>query len=183
MTRRSQPKENKKGLSLRVDNHRGSTLWAFNHFRSPMLTSLLNDLVDLERTGLSQENCQLVTRALDYFTNSTTEVPSGGFLTGKLYPQVEKFSALYQEWNEIQGQSEVAVFERKQSLEKLRKQRQKITDTTRSLQFELSNNLDKKILADTYQAIGEMINLVPNVFNNLSKSFGDYIRRGGFTKA
>ena len=178
MSRKRSKKQLQKS-SREVDNRRGSKLWAFNHFRSPILTSLLNDLVDLEREGLEDSYCNKVATWLEYFTNYSTEFPRGGFMTGPIYREIDQFTKLYRRWNDIKGGTEEAVRERRQALVKLRKQRQKITNKARRLQFELDNELDQKLLRDTYRAIGELIQLVPNLFINLANAYGEYLKHGG----
>lgn len=166
--------------SRQVDNTRGSMLWAYNNYRTNIMTSLLNDLIELENRGLDDNYCRIVRNSLDYFVNLSTEIPSGGFLTGNLYLEIQEFSRLYKDWNDINGTDETKVKKRRELLFKLRKQRQKITDKVRSLQFELSTHLDRKVLADTYKAIGDLITLVPDTFKSLAGAYSDYIKKGGF---
>ena len=166
--------------SRKVDNTRGSKLWAFNHFRSPILTSLLNDLVDLEAEGLEDPYCKKILSFLEYSVNAATEFSRGGFMTGPIYKDIEEFRRLYFEWNEIKGRTEKDSWDRRIYLGRLRDQRQRITNKARRLQYELDNELDQKLLADTYRAIGELINLVPNLFSNLAHAYNDYLARGGF---
>lgn len=180
---RKKPQKQLQKSNREIDNRRGSKLWAFNHFRSPILTSLLNDLVDLEKDGLEDQYCNKVRTWLDYFTNYSTEFPRGGFMTGPIYKEIDQFTKIYRQWNEIKGSTEEAIRERRQALVKLRKQRQNITDKARRLQFELENELDQKLLADTYRAIGELIQLVPNLFQNLANAYGEYRKRGGSLRA
>ena len=178
MSRKKAQKQLQKSMR-EIDNTRGSKLWAFNHFRSPILTSLLNDLVDLEREGLEDRYCNRVGTWLEYFTNYSTEFPRGGFMTGPIFKEIEQFTKLYRQWNEIKGSTAEAIRERRQALIKLRKQRQNITDKSRRLQFELDKELDQKLLAESYRAIGELIQLVPNLFQNLANAYDEYRKRGG----
>lgn len=166
-----------------VNAERGTTLWAYNHYRRVMLTSLLNDLIDLENIGLEEEYCQIVQRSLGYFVNATTEVASGGFLTGNLHVEVERFERLYKEWNDINGTNPRYAAARRELLVKLRRRRQKITDKVKDLQFEFENGLDRKILADVYAAVGDLIKLAPDLMKNLGSSYAEYIKRGGFVTA
>jgi hypothetical protein len=169
--------------SREVDNTRGSKLWAFNHFRSPILTSLLNDLVDLEAEGLDDPYCKKILSFLDYSVNYATEFSRGGFMTGPIYKEIEGFRKFYFEWNEIRGSTEKDSWDRRKYLGQLRAQRQRISNKARRLQYELDHELDQKLLADTYRAIGELINLVPNLFKNLAHAYNDYLARGGFINA
>jgi hypothetical protein len=167
-------------VSRNVDNTQGSHLWSFNHYRINILTSLLNDIIDLENDGLEEDTCKIVRKSLDYFINASTNVPVGGFLSGKaLYEEIESFANTYKEWNGIEGKTPEFVDQRRQIVKQLRRKRQGITNKVRRLQYELENHLDQKLLADSYTAIGEVIKLVPNVFNNLASSYGDYLKRSG----
>ena len=162
-----------------VDNTRGTPLWAFNYFRSQILTNLLNDLYDHEAARFSQEYCDKITRALEYFVNATTEIPSGGLVTGAIYPTVDRFTVLYREWNDILGESTRSIEDRRYKLHELRQQRQKISDKTRSLQYEIEHNLDRQLLKKSYEALGDLITLVPQSFKNLTEVLTEFLKRGG----
>jgi hypothetical protein len=163
----------------KVDNSRGTPLWEFNYFRSPLLTSLLDDLYDHEAAGFSQEYCDKITRSLEYFVNATTEIPGGGLFTGPIYPTVDRFTVLYREWNDIQGDSARSIEDRRYKFKELRDQRQKISDKARSLQYEIQNNLDRQLLKKSYDALGDLITLVPGVFRNLTEALKEFYKRGG----
>jgi predicted nucleotide-binding protein (sugar kinase/HSP70/actin superfamily) len=143
------------------------------------LTSLLNDLYDLESKGMEDKICAKIQAFLEYFGNAATEIPRGGFMTGPIYKDIEKFAQLYVNWNEIKGKDEENRRDREKARQKLKLQRQVITDKARQLQFELDNNLDQKFLQAGYQAIGDLTTLVPDLLNNLTQSFNEFIKRGG----
>lgn len=165
--------------SRAVDNTQGTPLWAFNYFRSQVLTNLLNDLFDHETAGFSREYCGKIAGALEYFVNATTEIPSGGLVTGAIYPTVDRFTVLYREWNEIQGESSRSIEDRRYKLHELRQQRQKISDKARSLQYEIEQNLDRQLLKKSYEALGDLITLVPQSFKNLTGVLTEFLKRGG----
>ena len=163
-----------------VDNTRGSMLWSFNFFRTNILTSLLNDLYDLESRGLEDEICNKIQASLEYFGNAATEIPKGGLMTGSpIYKDIEEFANLYAEWNRIKGEDEKSKEKRREARIKLKKQRQVITNKARKLQYELDNNLDQSLLEAGYRAMGNLTNLVPDLLNNLTKSLNEFIKRGG----
>ena len=165
--------------SRSVDNTRGSILWSFNFFRINILTSLLNDLYDLESNGLEDEICSKIQASLEYFSNAATEIPEGGFMTGPIYKDIEKFANLYEDWSKIKGSDEEIRQKRRDVRLKLKKQRQVITNKARKLQYELDNNLDQKLLEAGYRAIGDLTTLVPDLLNNLTQSFNEFMKRGG----
>ncbi len=172
--KRSTPKVNRA-----VDNTRGTALWSFNYYRWQMLISLLNDLVDHEADGFSPEDCDKITKALEYFVNATTGIPSGGPFTGAIYPTVDRFAVLYREWNDIHNESPRVVEERRYKLHELRQQQQKISNKARSLQFEIEHNLDRQLLKKSYESLGDLITLVPGSFKNLTDAFTEFLKRGG----
>jgi len=162
-----------------VNNSTGSPLWAYNFMRTRVLTSLLNDLVRLEPTGLEDRYCSMISTGLEYFINASTEIPSGGFLTGNLCDEIEKFTELYKNWNDIRGTEPKDAYDRHMALGELRNQRQRITDKARRLQLEIEQNMDVELVFDTYKAIGGLIKLVPDLFTSLAGALGEYVKRGG----
>jgi hypothetical protein len=162
-----------------VDNSTGSPLWAYNFLRTRVLTSLLNDLVTLEQTGLEDRYCDMISTGLEYFINASTEIPSGGFLTGNLSDEIEKFAGMYKNWNDIRGTEPKDAYDRHLILGELRNQRQRITDKARRLQLEIEQNMDVALVFDTYKAIGGLIKLVPDTFTSLAGAVGEYVKRGG----
>jgi hypothetical protein len=172
-------KRSRQGQPRTVDNTRGSTLWSFNYFRQSILTNLLDDLYDLESTGMDDEICNKIQAFLEYFGNAATDIPEGGLMTGPIYKDIEKFTNLYVNWNGIKGEDEDSRQKRKSARLKLKGQRQTITNKARRLQYELDNNLDQKLLEASYRAIGDLTTLVPDLLNNLTQSFNEFVKRGG----
>ena len=179
MAKRKKDRSVQEKGSRAVDNTRGSILWTFNYYRSQVLTNLLNDLVDNEATGFSQEYCDIVAKSLEYFVNATTDIPSGGLMTGSIFPTVDRFAVLYREWNDIQGELARAIEDRRYKLHELREQRQKISNRARSLQYEIENNLDRELLKKSYEAIGGLLTTVPDMFKNLTEAIKEFSKRGG----
>ena len=182
------PKKNSKKKSQKhaqqdhprdVDNTRGSTLWSFNYFRENILTNLLNDIYDLKSTGLEDDICKKIQDFLEYFGNAATDIPEGGFMTGPIYKDIEKFTNLYDDWNSIKGEDENNKKKHRAVRLKLKKQRQTITNKARKIQYELDNNLDQKLLEAGYRAVGDLATLVPDLLNNLTQSFNEFVKRGG----
>jgi len=180
MARKGKTRKSVQQTAIRsVNNRGGSPLWAYNHFRTRILTCLLNDLVTLEKTGLADRYCDMLSTSLEYFINASTEIPSGGFLTGSISKEIEKFAELYKKWNDIKGTDEKDSYDRHLVLNQLRDQRQKITNVARRIQVEIEQKMDVKLLFDTYEAIGDLLKLVPNLFSSLAGAFTDYLKRGG----
>ena len=165
-----------KNSSRPVDGSFGTPLWKVNHYRSKMLTALLDDLVELESVGADVECFGKICLSLEYFINALTEVPND-MLSGKpLYEMVEDFLDLCQEWNEVKGTGRDSVFQRRLIIRKLRKVRQRISNKTRKLQYQLENNTDIQMLSDAYKAIGGIMNLLPDTFRHVGKAVKKYLR-------
>ena len=159
-----------------LDNRRGTTLWKVNNYRSKILTGLLNDFTDLEKVGIEAGDFAVIRRSLEYFINAVTEIPNA-LLSGKpLYRMLEDFLELCQEWSEVRGETEDSILKRRRLMHKLRKQRQAISDKMRRLQYLLEKDTDVQLIADAYQAISGLMNLVPDVFRHLGKVVGKYLK-------
>lgn len=163
---------------LEFSAERGTPLFAYNFYKSNVMTALLNDLIILENEGLDDAYCRIVQQTLGQFVNATTEVPKGGFLTGALSRDVEEFEELYKKWNDVLGLDEEAIKERRNILKKLRKARQDITDKVRTLQVEMFLGLDRSILIATYEALGDLIRTAPTIFKSLAATLAEYHKRG-----
>jgi hypothetical protein len=124
----------------------------------------------------------MVRQALGHFVNSTTCIPSGGFLAGGFLKEAQNFEELYKNWNGVPGTDDDAKTERRKLLKKLRKSRQKITDKVRDLQVEFFNNLDTIVLTATYKAVSDIITTAPKLFRNLAEAHSRYEdRKAGCT--
>ncbi|MBU2513446.1 hypothetical protein KJ966_19060 [bacterium] len=162
-----------------LDSSRGTVSYAYNQFKGNLLTNFLNDLVVLQKNGLEKDKCEIAQKALGCFVNSLTEIPTGGLLTGPIFPIAQKFETKYIEWNSVENSDKNPTKKRRELLINLRNIRQKITNKSRVLQFELANNLDVLILKSGYEALGELISMAPSEFKNLAKAYSKYMKRGG----
>jgi len=133
---------------------RGSALWAFNSYRRDALTSLLDDLVLAEETGLKPEECRLVRQALERGANKASEIPDGWFKN--ILGAFEELVADYEKWNDPTGTDPATMLERRNRLKRLRKTRKKLSDRIRKKTHVL-NNLDLQIVEAQYAALNELI--------------------------
>lgn len=171
--------ENKEN-NRNVNGSLGSNLWKANYFRKDILTSLLQDVYDLTESGLEEQYCKEIRRALEYYYNLTLSVSRTGFFNNNsLGEPVGKFAKCYEEWNKVEGTSSTEIGERRKYYRKLQKYRQEIADSERKMQFELEKNLDLKTLESAYKAFQGVINLVPDTFKNISKALVVYSKKGG----
>jgi hypothetical protein len=149
---------------------RGTAIWAFNQFRQDALVSLMNDLVAIEDTGLTANQCKEVQNALEFIVNASTQIPDGSFFRKSVYQHLEKFLELYVKWNEPKGDTKDIADHRRALLKKLRKRRQKIARMTRKHQYILNNELDLKLLENGYMALGGLVKSFPEIFKDLAKA-------------
>ena len=156
------------------DPTRGTALWGMNRLRSDALPHLLDDLLLLERKGLTPDNCSQVKLALGKIVNAATGIPDGGFLKSVVWKQFAEFEEIYHYWNSVGGEDEVAVEHRRKALKKLRDRRHKIANTIRRNQHILANDLDFKLLDASYEAIADLTTAVPDLFVNLAKAVGRF---------
>jgi len=163
--------------TIKLNSKRGSPLWRFNYFRSVVLTNLLNDLYNLEQTGIEDKHCQKISASLNYFSNAATDIPSAGPLVGPLYKDIEKFTELYQAWNDIKGGEPEMVASRRELRLKLMTQRQKITNKARKLQVAIQENVDTELMKAGFDALSELITAVPDLLGNVGKALKEFVKR------
>lgn len=176
----SKDRKKKAGRSkVKLNGRRGSSVWSFNYFRSVVLTNLLNDLYNLEGTGIEDKYCQKISASLNYFSNAATNIPSAMPLMGPLYKDIEKFTELYQKWNDVQGRDLGAAILRKEIRLKLMDQRQKITDKARKLQVAIQDNVDTELMKAGFDALSELITAVPDLLGNIGKVLKEFTKRTG----
>lgn len=161
-------------MSKEIDASRGSLLWSLNTFRSTVLSNLLDDLMIREKIGLTPEQCEEVKIALGKVINAAAGFPDGGFLNKAVWEEIETMSALYEKWNDIEGDGEKFIHQRKKLLKKLRHQRHKIARRIRRNQYIISQELDLKVVESLYTAMGDLAKALPDIFVNLSKAINKY---------
>ncbi|MFZ5903104.1 MAG: hypothetical protein ACOYZ8_06110 [Chloroflexota bacterium] len=176
---RKQARRQSKAGARPLAAKRGSRLWSFNHFRSVVLTRLLDDLYNLEQTGVKDEYCRKIAAALNYFGNAATDIPSAGPFLGPIHKDIEKFTELYQKWNDVNGKGTAAAEERRSLRLKLKDQRHRITNKARKLQVAIDEKMDAKLLEAGYQALSGLVTAVPDLFSGLGKALTTYAKRGG----
>jgi hypothetical protein len=164
---------------VKLNSRRGSPVWRFNTFRSVVLTKLLDDLYNLEQTGMDDKYCQKISASLNYFSNAATDIPSAPPLMGPLYKDIEKFTELYQKWNDVQGKDPGAAVLRKEIRLQLMGQRQKITDKARKLQVAIQDNVDTELMKAGFDALSELTRAVPDLLGNLGKALAEFAKRAG----
>ena len=159
-------------------NERGTPVWSLNSLRSDLLPNLLDDLVSAERTGLIDEHCNEVKKALDRMINSATSIPDSSFWTRAIWQEIKKFKSIYDHWNSMSRNShDVAQKHRRMALEKLRKQRHRIATKIRKRQHILATELDLKLVTASHEAMAALVKAVPDVFKELGKAVSRYAEK------
>lgn len=161
-----------------LDAKRGTAVWGMNALRSDALTHLLDDLVDLEKFGLSDENCDEVRRALEKLANRASELPDGSFWMTSVHSEIESFVEVYRRWNSSgPGPESEKQLHRVACVKDLRSVRQRISKRIRQNQYVIQHELDLKFVEDMYGALGGLVSALPETFKGLAKSMSRFEER------
>jgi hypothetical protein len=163
------------GTRLPFEQERGSIVWSLTFLRSNTLGALLNDLLELERHGLAEEECQRVKIVLGRLANSASDIGETAFWGGMIHEDLEEFEDLYATWNSHAGPE--APKHRRDTLRELRKARRRFADKAGQVRAVLSNELDEKLFDEVYSAIEEMCKKYPEKFLSLQKSARTFRKR------
>jgi hypothetical protein len=148
------------------DASQGSVLWGFNKFRSDALVELLNDLVELEKEGLPDQKCTKVRMALSKVVHTVGSVSDHSWLKSFVWNDLKEFEQLYEIWNSHAGDN--APANRKNTLRRMRRRRNRLARKVRTNQLILSSELDSRLISEIYVSLGELSESLPDVFNHLS---------------
>lgn len=165
----------KKEQKLKAE--RGTALWAMNYFRSDGLSNLLDDLVDVQSTGLEKVQCEAVVGAISKMANRAAAVPDQFFIRRSILPEIEAFLELYREWNSLEGPSPEAVEHRRRVLKALRGARHAIATRIRINRYILQQELDLALVDDFYEALGGLARSFPDLFQNVGRGIAKYADR------
>jgi hypothetical protein len=156
------------GQELEQIGQKGTVVWGINRLRSDALAALLDDLVLLESSGLDEQHCRAVRRSLARFTNAATSIPDGSWWKRQIWQELQDFEVIYEQWNNVPGTDSYCIDERAKKLKQLRKKRNKIATKIRNNQYILQNELDLKLVHDSYEALGDLVKALPSIFKNLA---------------
>jgi hypothetical protein len=162
-----------------VTASRGSVVWGVNLLRSDALSRLLDDLVDLQETGLRREDCQKVVIALEKLANHTSTVPDYTWWRRTIHGEVVKFKETYEKWNYNEGMDNEAVYRRKMALKDLRTRRNLLSTTIRKNQYILEKELDLALVESMYSALRDLNLALPSLFKNVGMAVARYDSRNG----
>ncbi|MBN1155553.1 hypothetical protein JXB12_11605 [candidate division KSB1 bacterium] len=155
----------------------GTPIWGFNKFKQDALVKLMNDLYGLRKNGITPEQCQIITNALESISFSLSEIPDDFLFRGSIMSAFDDFKEEYIRWNEVQGNTVKDVKERQKILNKMKKRRHKLATITRRNQYIISKNLDLKLVEDIYKALGNIPNALPDLFVNLGSAINDFLNK------
>ena len=156
--------------NLVVLGQRGTTLWAFKRTKEDALTALLDDLLETEKSGLDDPQCDAIKKSIGHIVNWSTAIPDSSFFRKSISEVLKKFEDEYHYWNRPKGTDEKTIKHRHDKLNALRKLRQKVAKKARSHGHELEKELDLKLIEDVYKALGDVVSTCPEIFKNLSKA-------------
>jgi hypothetical protein len=160
-----------------IDASRRTTLWSYNVFRARILSSLLNDLLLKEESGLNEDECKNIRYFLGRIVNIATDLPDGGFLKKSVFSLISDFEKEYIKWNDINISEPNARNARSKQLNHLRRKRKRIATVARRNQFILEKELDLKIVESIYTAVNELIEKIPHIAIDLAKEYKNFERK------
>jgi hypothetical protein len=156
----------------------GTPAWAIKRLTEDGLVSLMNDLVDKEKDGLKEEQCEVVKGALQKLANQATEIPDGGILRPPLFKALEGFLDRYTDWNYHPEDPEVDPIQyRREALRVLRRQRHKIAKLKRKNYRIMNDELDLLFVVNMYKTLGEIPQALPGMFKGVGRALEDFLKR------
>jgi hypothetical protein len=159
------------------DASRGTPAWAIQELRKDALVAFMTDLLAREEEGITQEQCDTARKGLERLAIEASAIPDRLPLRRSIMGCLEKFTAAYVEWNEPPGPGEAQVAARRKALKKMRRARHKLAEALRKNPYILANELDLKLVRGMYDALGEIVKTLPEVFENLVKAVERFSRR------
>lgn len=160
-----------------LDASRGTVVWGVNWLRSDGLAKLLDDLLEQESTGYSQEICDKVDEALGKIANQASGLPDYSWWRKSILSELEGFLNIYRKWNNHEGAEPEKVEGRKRELKNLRTKRNKLATRIRKNQHIIQNELDLSMVDSMHEALGELVKAFPDVFKSLAKALERYASR------
>jgi hypothetical protein len=159
------------------DARRGGLVWSLNSFRSDALVQFLDDLLALENGGLQRDECDLVRGALERIVNAASAVPDGSLWRDSILAELERFTEIYEKWNEREGVHEEAVAHRRAQLKGLRRSRRRLAHRVASRQQSLSTEIDAQLMERMFDAFRRLVRDSPQAFPSLGGAVRRYDKR------
>lgn len=156
---------------------RGTVVWGINWFRQDALSKLLDDLLDKEQTGYSQEICDKVKEAIGKIANLSSGFPDHSWWRKSILSEIEGFLKIYEKWNNHEGDELEKIAGRKKELKNLRSKRNKLATRIRKNQHIIDNELDLKLVESIYKALSMLVESFPETFTSLAKALNRYVTR------
>lgn len=175
----------KRNLTLREkyggppDASRGTAAWAMQELREDALVGFMDDLLAREEHGVTQEQCGVARKALEKLVIKASAIPDRLPFRRSIMVCLERFTAAYVEWNEPPGAGPAQVAARRKALKKMYRSRHKLAGAMRKNPYILANELDLGLVKGMYEAIAEIVKILPEVFRNLAKAVERFGRRTG----
>jgi hypothetical protein len=173
----------KKNLALREkysgppDASRRTAAWAVQELRKDALVGFMQDLHEREQEGITQEQCDIARKGLEKLVIEASAIPDRLFLRRSIMSRLEQLTAAYIEWNEPPGPGPAQVAARRKALRKMYRARHKLADAMRENPYILANELDLDLVKGMYEALGEIVRALPEIFKNLARAVGRFSRR------
>jgi hypothetical protein len=156
---------------------RGSAVWAFKRMKEDALPALMDDLLEVQDSGIRDDQCKRIEIALGKMVNTATSMPDGNLFRAAIWQVMQKFEETYSSWNTPTGNSPEAKIHRRRALKTLRKLRHKIAKKTRKHAHVLAENLDLRLMEEIYDSLGNVVSSGPEIFKELSKAVTRFTQR------
>jgi hypothetical protein len=160
-----------------IPAERGTVVWAFKRMKEDALPALMDDLLEVQDSGIRVDQCKSIEIALGKMVNAATSIPDGNLFRAAIWQVMQNFEKTYSSWNIPKGATPEAASHRRQELEALRKLRHKIAKKTRKHGHVLAENLDLRLMEEIYEALGDVVSSGPDIFKELSKAVARFAQR------
>jgi V8-like Glu-specific endopeptidase len=160
---------------------RGNASWKLEFFRSNAMTALLDDLSDREDDGLEPPECGIIVRSLDKIANAMSDFEEIAFWDIPLHQDIEKFQAIYRNWNGYE-RGQAGASERREALKRLRDQRRKLSDRLRAFRGVVNQpafytQADENMFDRIFSTFEQVASEYPDKFRNIRGQLLEYKKK------
>jgi hypothetical protein len=153
---------------------RGTPGWAWWRLEAHALPKFIADLEHLEKRGLSDDVCRLVTSTLRNLVE-TVENAERSFWKPHLLSDLRDFHAIYVKWNQRdQGTDLVDRAHRREAIAALREVRARIGKRVLKGPYVLSNEHDLEIATLCYRHFQALVSSQAELFPQLRGDVGNF---------
>lgn len=157
---------------------RGTPGWAIEKFKEQFLPALLSDLEKKEESGLMDQVCNRVQKALHDALQETSRYPKLFADDESIETELRSFNDLYFKWNNHpKDHLDLGRKHRRDRLKELRERRERIRDTTKKHLHVLAEKTDEKCAMAVCQSLAKLGDELPDSFPTLANAAKLFDRR------